>query len=95
LEMLVKWERNTVGVGAGPGSPNPLPDHGATGAPASPPGWPSTTPKWLGTLQYIGTHPLRCDGSEQTEKRISIRVRRIRYPSNQPRKHQDIRYYVA
>jgi hypothetical protein len=40
LEMLVKWKRDTVGVGAGPGSPNPLPDHGATGAPAGPPAGP-------------------------------------------------------
>jgi hypothetical protein len=58
LEILVKWERRTGGGGAGPGSPAPVPARGATGAPAGPPGWPSTTPKWLGTLQYIGTH--RC-----------------------------------
>jgi hypothetical protein len=40
LEILVKWKRNTEGAGAGPGSPNPLPDHGATGAPAGVPGGP-------------------------------------------------------
>jgi hypothetical protein len=67
LEILVKRKRNTMGGGAGPGSPAPVPARGATGAPAGPPGWPSTTPKWLGTFGVIGTHPLRCDGSEQAE----------------------------
>ena len=67
LEMLVKWERNTVGMGAGPGSPAPLPYWSRMGAPARPPGWPATTPKHLGTLQYIGTKPLRLRwiGTEQ------------------------------
>jgi hypothetical protein len=40
LEIPVKWKRDTRGVGAGPGSPDPLPDHGATGAPARPPAGP-------------------------------------------------------
>jgi hypothetical protein len=60
LEIPVKWKRDTRGVGAGPGSPDPLPDHGATGAPAGVPRWPSTTPKWLRTLRVTGTQPSRC-----------------------------------
>jgi hypothetical protein len=43
LEILVKWERDTGGVGAGPGSPAPVPARGATGAPAGAPARPSTT----------------------------------------------------
>jgi hypothetical protein len=40
LEILVKWKRNTEGVGAGPGSPDPLPYWSRMGAPAGCPGGP-------------------------------------------------------
>ena len=51
-----------AGGGCWPRLSRPLARPWRDGCPRRAARWPSTTPKWLGTFRYIGTHPLRCDG---------------------------------